>query len=388
MVALGPRPGRTSIVAAVISLLVFGVFALGAFGATAQLWVVDLGEAFAAAAAALSCARHARASTRHRRRGWMLLAAGCASWAAGQALWSVYELGLGRETPFPSPADAGYLGFSVLAVLALFVLAPPSGRSDRSRRLLDGLTVACALGLISWVLVLGQVVEAGAAGLLALAISTAYPAADVVVLTVAVLALAQKSVERAALVTVSWGLVLLAVSDSLFVWQTSNDSYTTGSVDLGWTAGFVLLALAGRFAPHHVEPTQARVAVGSTSLLPYLALVCAGAVVLVRIQTGRAFDTTAAVLTAILLTLVLVRQWSAVHENERLIAVVEQRETQLRHQAFHDGLTGLANRELFADRVAHGLALARRDRTALTVGFLDLDGFKASQRRARTRLRR
>ena len=51
-------------------------------------------------------------------------------------------------------------------------------------------------------------------------------------------------------------------------------------------------------------------------------------------------------------------------------------EAQLRRQAFHDELTGLANRALFLDRVQH--AVARRGRTAAptTVLYLDLDGFK------------
>ena len=51
-------------------------------------------------------------------------------------------------------------------------------------------------------------------------------------------------------------------------------------------------------------------------------------------------------------------------------------ENELVHQAFHDSLTGLANRALFRDRVEH--ALDRRARTALdpAVIYLDLDGFK------------
>jgi diguanylate cyclase (GGDEF)-like protein/PAS domain S-box-containing protein len=51
-------------------------------------------------------------------------------------------------------------------------------------------------------------------------------------------------------------------------------------------------------------------------------------------------------------------------------------EAQLRHQAFHDPLTGLANRALFADRVEHSLTRRRRGREMPAVLFLDLDDFK------------
>jgi diguanylate cyclase (GGDEF)-like protein/PAS domain S-box-containing protein len=51
-------------------------------------------------------------------------------------------------------------------------------------------------------------------------------------------------------------------------------------------------------------------------------------------------------------------------------------EGQLRHQAFHDPLTGLANRALFADRLAQGLARNERTGKQLAVLVIDLDGFK------------
>ncbi|MGZ8378578.1 MAG: putative bifunctional diguanylate cyclase/phosphodiesterase, partial [Gemmatirosa sp.] len=51
-------------------------------------------------------------------------------------------------------------------------------------------------------------------------------------------------------------------------------------------------------------------------------------------------------------------------------------EAQLVHQAFHDPLTGLANRALFRDRVAHALQRTGRRREQVSVLFLDLDDFK------------
>ena len=57
------------------------------------------------------------------------------------------------------------------------------------------------------------------------------------------------------------------------------------------------------------------------------------------------------------------------------ITARREAEEQLRHQAFHDPLTGLANRALFTDRVQHALVVAFGLEAAVL--FLDLDDFKA-----------
>ncbi len=51
-------------------------------------------------------------------------------------------------------------------------------------------------------------------------------------------------------------------------------------------------------------------------------------------------------------------------------------ESQLRYRAFHDSLTQLANRSLFADRVEHAIARQARAENSIAVVVLDLDGFK------------
>jgi diguanylate cyclase (GGDEF)-like protein len=64
-------------------------------------------------------------------------------------------------------------------------------------------------------------------------------------------------------------------------------------------------------------------------------------------------------------------------ELEKEVAERRQIEEQLRHNAFHDGLTDLANRALFTDHLQLALARAKRHEDyRFAVLFLDLDRFK------------
>ena len=62
--------------------------------------------------------------------------------------------------------------------------------------------------------------------------------------------------------------------------------------------------------------------------------------------------------------------------NSRDISERKAFEEQLSHQAFHDSITGLANRALFRDRVEHALERQTRDDRPLSILFMDLDDFK------------
>ena len=103
----------------------------------------------------------------------------------------------------------------------------------------------------------------------------------------------------------------------------------------------------------------------SIAILP---LVAAGRTVgTVEFTTNRpeAFDAGAIELATMLAT-----EAAMALENARLY-------DQIRHQAFHDGLTGLSNRALFRDRVQHALDVTqRRPGAMVALLYIDLDDFK------------
>ena len=80
---------------------------------------------------------------------------------------------------------------------------------------------------------------------------------------------------------------------------------------------------------------------------------------------------------AILLLAVLGRMnWELLLSRQRESEIKLEHATKIEYLAYHDGLTGLANRSLFAKLLAQSLANAQRQGRELAVAFLDLDRFK------------
>lgn len=68
-----------------------------------------------------------------------------------------------------------------------------------------------------------------------------------------------------------------------------------------------------------------------------------------------------------------VAQYVAVFDD---ISELHEKEQRIRHQAYHDALTGLPNRTLLLDRLNHFIGAAERGAVNVAVLFLDLDRFK------------
>lgn len=67
-----------------------------------------------------------------------------------------------------------------------------------------------------------------------------------------------------------------------------------------------------------------------------------------------------------------VRYVSVFHD----ITELRSKDEHIRHLAFHDALTGLPNRALMQDRLQHAINRCKREKTLLSVTFIDLDRFK------------
>ncbi len=285
--------------------------------------------AFAAGAAALVRAQRVDSG----KRFWVLLGAASLSWSAGQAVWTWYESVLGREVPFPSLADIGYLAMPPLAAAALLSLPlAASTLAGKVRTLLDGLMIAASLLLISWVIVLGPVVQAGADNRLTQVISLAYPVGDIVVITIVVytwLRARQSGTQLpASLRLVGTGLVAFAISDSGFVYLTTSGGYSSGSmIDIGWFVGFALMLSAALAQGRRgVEDLDDAGLVGQFNpFLPYLAVTAALVTSVIDIMANGHTDMFMSWDRSALMAFLVARQIITLRENWALTRHLEHR---------------------------------------------------------------
>ena len=370
-------------------------------------WVDNLSQLAGALAASVAFLVTGVRARGIERRWRLLVAAGTGSWALGMAAWSYYQIVDDMAIPSPSLADVGYLGLPVFVLPALLVLAsdtwPP--RSERAARtllptsptplgrsggraravlVLDGLVVVGSLFVLTWSTALGAAVATGGPAGLAFLVAVAYPITDLVLVVIVVLLATFRRVRRRrALTFLGLGLVAISVSDSFFTYLVSTGAESIDPLlNTGFVAGPVLIALAAAAPESEPEPVdmararrRRRFAVAHL-LLPYIPLTAVMVLIATQTAVGSGPDPLATYVALVVVALVVVRQLLTLLENVALLDRVRAGQQELAHQAFHDPLTGLANRALFSDRLAHAVELQERDFRPLALLFVDLDDFK------------
>ena len=295
------------------------------------------------------------AVTRGRRWAPVLLGLGILSWVLGQAIFTYYEWVLGQPPPLPSIADVGYLSVYPFLLLGILLLpARPIPVASRTRIALDGLMIMTAAVTFSWYFILGPVMQQGSEAILAKAVSSAYPLADIVLIACLII-LASRPEEHNLLPAVSLlalGLTLIVLADSNFAYWSLHDTYATGTLpDVGWSLGYMLVGL-GAFAAR-LAPSQEARAPGEpgdtpgsastvaeqrgvwTSLLPYVLVPAVGVLIVYawRHSGGASsLDSGVYIGGALLIGLMLFRQVLAILENARLYNRLQRTHRQVEHK--------------------------------------------------------
>ena len=163
----------------------------------------------------------------------------------------------------------------------------------------------------------------------------------------------------------------MALSDSAFAYLTAHDSYFSGHfIDIGWAAAFLtfgMAALISRRVPQ-TEVVMPQVPSRVSMWLPYVPLSSLRWCVL-RGTCPHPGWRRSTYRRALLMSAVMARQFVVVRQNQRLLKMVAD-------QALRDTLTGLANRDLFNDRLMHAVQLHENDNQSVAVLSMDLDDFK------------
>jgi hypothetical protein len=382
----------TVLVVALAAVVVVNGFAL--WGDRPALWVDDVLQLGTGLTAVVSGCLAARRMTGAQRWWRLLIAVGMFGWSCGQVIWSYYQLVGNEGLPSPSLADVGYLSLPVFALPALFVLASARDRSPRRRALpsqwtahfgaavvLDGVIVTASLFILVWTATLGPVVQAASPDALGWAVAIAYPLSDLVMVVVAVLLVLFDRVDRPnrpSLLLLATGIVALACSDSIFAYLVSIGAQSMKPwADAGFVLGPLLIAYALLAAPgRQRDDNDEQAAAVDTwqTVLPYVPVISVVVLVSAQFVFGDGPDTVVVYLGLLVIFLVLARQLLSVLDNRLLLRRVYEGQQQLAYQAYHDPLTSLANRALFADRINQ--AVGDPGRHPLVLIFVDLDDFK------------
>ena len=293
----------------------------------------------------------------------------------GDILWTYYDA-IG-EDPFPSFADVSYLaGYPVLAIgLALAIRRRVSG-GDRAG-ILDGAILATGAAVIWWAFILGPLVGVMDPEPLSFAISIAYPIGDLLLIGLALGLVMTPGARSASFGLLVSMLVTLLVGDLVFNLQSVDGTYVDGGLlDGVWLVAYALFgiaalhpSMAGVFDPKPIAVAL----LGPIRLVLLASAMLVGPGLLTLQQAnGDTFVFIVAAATAVVSILVLVRLAGMVGHLARDIERRAVLEAQLSYQAFHDPLTGLANRRRFIEEVTTSITTGM----GTAVLFLDLDDFK------------
>ncbi|MGZ8635176.1 MAG: diguanylate cyclase domain-containing protein, partial [Solirubrobacteraceae bacterium] len=298
---------------------------------------------------------------RTERVAWTIIGVSLALWASGNLYWQFVLSDL-AEAPYPSVADAFWLGFLPLCYLGVLLLARKRMPQLDSRLWLDGIIAALTTGAISAAAVFGAVHASTGGDTAAVATNLAYPLGDMILLgtVIGAMAAGRGRLDR------SWlyfgaGIAVFAVTDSIYLLQIAKGTYVLGTLlDLGWIVGTLLVGLAAW------QPAVRKRATGDElpSIVTPIGLALASLGLLVYDHFNQvnllALGLATAALAAALIRL------SVTHRASRANLV------STRVQARTDSLTGLGNRRALQRALGNALA----EPVPHVLLMLDLDGFK------------
>jgi two-component system cell cycle response regulator len=302
-----------------------------------------------------------------RQAPWLALAASATLWAAGELLYEIAYSEAPDQAPYPSVADALWLGAYVAAGAGIvLVLRARLRRAFHPTMWLDAAIGAATIAALTATIAFDPVLADTGGATLEVVTDLAYPLADLGLLALVVTLLALTG-WRPGLGWAVFALALTAqaVSDVLYAREIAlgTDGQDTLLAPV-WPAATLLLAYAA-WRPL-TAPVRSGVPLARVFIFP--AVFTSLALGVLVFDHFHAINTLAVVLAATAIALAVARMALSFFDNLRMLRSA-------RHDALTDSLTGLPNRRAFVDDLARLLETdtpVQRRKLAL----FDLDGFK------------
>jgi two-component system cell cycle response regulator len=363
-------PGRSALRVAWATLLVVFVAYLAVALGLGGSGLLDVFSTWAyiglVLGAAILLAARGLARDDHRV-AWLALAAGAAMSAVGEL---IYEFAYSADpdfAPYPSVADAFWLG-SYVAVGAgiVLVLRARLRRAFHATMWLDAAIGATTVSALAATIAFDPVLTDTAGYGWAVATDLAYPLADLALLSLVVTLLALTGWRPG----LGWALFAAAlsahaISDVLYAREIAlgTDSQDT-LLALAWPAATLLLAYA---AWRPLNATERR-GVPLARVFVFPAAFTSLALGILVYDQFHAVNTLGVLLAATAIALAVARMALSFFDNLRMLR-------RARHDALTDALTGLPNRREFMESLERALDGGREAEPRLLALF-DLDGFK------------
>ncbi|GAB2756787.1 putative bifunctional diguanylate cyclase/phosphodiesterase [Streptomyces bullii] len=328
-------------------------------------------------------------------RSWYLFAVGMGLFTVADAVFGEFQFA-GTLVPFPSVADVLYLAAYPCFAAGLVSLMAAWG-SVRWGAVLDAGIITLGMSTLAWAFMVMPYLR-GHLSALPLAVSLAYPLADLLLLGVAAKLVLVAGVRLPALgLFVLWVGATLAADALYYSTLAATGAPIASDVSyILWMASYPLLsagalhpsmAATTRLVPRSQErlsPARMTVLTLPALLGPALLMTDVGGVREQPVHAVAIVGIVAASTVLLVVRIMLLARFAEAQADQararartaedalrRQISLQQQ----LTHQTFHDALTGLANRTQFFERLEHALTRSSTvQNTALLL--IDLDHFK------------
>ncbi|MBU2665372.1 bifunctional diguanylate cyclase/phosphodiesterase [Actinoplanes bogorensis] len=296
---------------------------------------------------------------------WYLIAAGQIVSVLGDLTWEFYDNVL-HLSPYPSVADAFYLGCYPLLAAGLLLLV----RQRRSSvgDLIDAAIVATGAGLVFWIFVLHPVAAEAGRSVAEHVVSIAYPVMDVLLIALLARLFTSGGGRTPSVHLLVASIALMLTGDTAFAVIPLYSSAGTHPTDPIFLLSYVMWAAAALHPSMAARPAtgrvSARVGPGRLALFGVCSLLAPALLLVPRIGQDPVGRLSVSIGAGALILLVIARMSGFVYE-------VRRRSAELAHAAMHDPHTGLASRRRFELALGEALTAGRPQ-----VVLLGLNGFK------------